>query len=152
MARKDRVAAEKSRSSLQVKRPSVKGPFTCGLGGTPNGTGNDWTLFQGTAGVKPRQKVDTGLPDLHLFRGDAPWPADARSSTGTRARIYDTVALRDAASADGLAWDPPGHSPQGKSFLFAPGRTGYHSGGPKVTHGGLSLDEVVVPFVQVTAR
>lgn len=71
---------------------------------------------------------------------------------GTRARIYDSTALRDAARADGIAWDPPGHPPGGKAFLFAPGRTGYHSGGVKVTHGGLSIDEVIVPFAQVVPR
>lgn len=71
---------------------------------------------------------------------------------GTRARIYDSAALRDTARADGIAWDPPGHPGGGKAFLFAPGRTGYHSGGIKVAHGGLSFDEVIVPFAQVVLR
>lgn len=71
---------------------------------------------------------------------------------GTRARIYESAALRDAARADGIAWDPPGHPIGGKVFLFAPGRSGYHSGGIKVTHGGLSFDEVIVPLVQVVPR
>ncbi len=70
---------------------------------------------------------------------------------GTRVRLYENTVLRDTARADGVSWDPPG-LPEGKAPLFAAGRTGYHSGGPRVSHGGLSLDEVIVPFVQVVPR
>jgi hypothetical protein len=70
---------------------------------------------------------------------------------GTRVRLYDNTVLRDTARAEGIAWDPPG-LPEGKAPLFAPGKTGYHSGGPRVTHGGLSVDEVIVPFVRVTSQ
>jgi hypothetical protein len=69
---------------------------------------------------------------------------------GTRVRLYNNQVLRDTARADGEAWDPPGFPP-GKAPLFARGRTGYHSGGPRVSHGGLSVDEVVVPFARVLA-
>ncbi len=67
---------------------------------------------------------------------------------GTRVRLYENRVLRDTARAEGIAWDPPG-LPAGQAPLFAPGRTGYHSGGHKVSHGGLSIDEVIVPFAKV---
>lgn len=70
---------------------------------------------------------------------------------GTRVRLYENIVLRDTARADGIAWDPPA-LPAGKAPLFAPGRTGYHSGGRKVSHGGLSIDEVIVPFAKVVPR
>jgi hypothetical protein len=70
---------------------------------------------------------------------------------GTRVRLYENTVLRDTARADGIAWDPPGF-PALRVPLFAPGRTGYHSGGRKVSHGGLSIDEVIVPFARVVPR
>ncbi|MGD0322073.1 MAG: BREX-3 system phosphatase PglZ [Acidimicrobiales bacterium] len=70
---------------------------------------------------------------------------------GTRVRLYENAVLRDTARPDGIEWDPPG-LPPGKAPLFAAGRTGYHSGGRKVSHGGLSLDEVIVPFARVVPR
>jgi hypothetical protein len=76
----------------------------------------------------------------------------AVESAGVRVRWYQTAALRDGARADGEAWDPPGLPAEAIYPLFAPGRTGYFSGQPgatRVTHGGISLDEVIVPLVRV---
>ena len=70
---------------------------------------------------------------------------------GTRVRLYENKILRDNAKAEGISWDPPG-LPEEEWPLFAPGRTGYHSGSPRVSHGGLSLDEVIVPFMRVVPR
>lgn len=72
-------------------------------------------------------------------------------AAGTRVRLYENAILRENARAEGLAWNPPG-LPPGKMPLFASGRSGYHSGGRKVSHGGLSIDEVIVPFVRVLPR
>jgi PglZ domain len=69
---------------------------------------------------------------------------------GRRARSYPNATLRDVAKAEGIVWDPPGLPPNAPSFIFAPDRKGYISGSPQVVHGGLSLDEVLVPFVRVT--
>lgn len=71
---------------------------------------------------------------------------------GTRVRMYDNQVLRDMSHAEGIPWDPPGHPDKRRSFLFAPKRHGYHAGGTRVSHGGLSLDEVIVPFVRIAAR
>lgn len=74
----------------------------------------------------------------------------AVESAGSRVRWYPNPALRDGARADGTVWDPPG-LPEGVCYpLFAPGRGGYFSGEVRVTHGGFSLDEAIVPFTRVT--
>lgn len=72
-------------------------------------------------------------------------------SAGTRVRWYASPALRAAGRTDGVVWDPPG-LPEGVCYpVFAPGRTGYFSGDRRVSHGGTSIDEVIVPFVRVVA-
>jgi hypothetical protein len=70
---------------------------------------------------------------------------------GTRVRLYENRVLRDTARAEGMAWDPPG-LPEGKAPLFAPGRIGYHAGGLRVSHGGLSVDEVIIPFARLVLQ
>jgi len=68
---------------------------------------------------------------------------------GTRARRYGSKTLRDDAVAEGVAWDAlPGYPrDEAERLLFAPGRTGW--GPSRLSHGGLSLDEVIVPLVQI---
>ena len=68
---------------------------------------------------------------------------------GTRARRYASRTLRDDASVEGVVWDElPGYpSDEAERLLFAPGRTGW--GPSRLSHGGLSLDEVIVPLVQI---
>ena len=73
----------------------------------------------------------------------------AVETAGLRVRCYATPALRSTAAADGIVWDPPG-LPAGTLYpLFTGGRQAYFQGGPRMVHGGFSLDEVVVPLVQV---
>jgi hypothetical protein len=69
--------------------------------------------------------------------------------TGTRSRRYGSKALRDAASMDGVVWNElPGYPrDEAERLLFAPGRKGW--GPSRLSHGGLSLDEVIVPLVQI---
>lgn len=68
---------------------------------------------------------------------------------GTRARRYASRTLRDDTSVDGAVWNGlPGYpSDEAERLLFAPGRTGW--GPSRLSHGGLSLDEVIVPLVQI---
>jgi hypothetical protein len=68
---------------------------------------------------------------------------------GTRVRRYASRALRDDAAVSGIAWDTlPGYpTEESERLLFAPGRAGW--GSSRLSHGGLSLDEVIVPLVQV---
>lgn len=70
-------------------------------------------------------------------------------SAGTRVRLYPNSVLRSQAQDHGVIWDPPALPAGAIHPLFAPGRSGYHPTGVRVSHGGLSLDEVIVPFVQV---
>ena len=72
---------------------------------------------------------------------------------GTRVRIYPNAVLREHAADEGDVWDPPGLPAEDANYfpLFAPGRSGYHSGGERVCHGGISLDEVIVPVARVSA-
>lgn len=70
----------------------------------------------------------------------------------SRVRIYQSEALRDQAARKtdtSLAWTPKG-LPNNLYCLFAPYRGCYHTVGKKiVSHGGISLEEVMVPFVKI---
>jgi hypothetical protein len=80
------------------------------------------------------------------IQGDA-----VTETAGRRVRTHRQASVRDHARAEGLVWDPPG-LPAGSIYpIFPHGRDGYFTGPPRLAHGGLSVDEVVVPFAQVTA-
>lgn len=70
----------------------------------------------------------------------------------SRVRIYQSEVLRNQAAfkSDGsLVWTPKG-LPNGLHSLFAPYQASYHAIGKKiVTHGGISLEEVMVPLVKI---
>ncbi len=70
----------------------------------------------------------------------------------SRVRVYQSEILRDQAlarSADSLAWTPKG-LPTNSYSLFAPYQSAYHPIGKKtVSHGGISLEEVIVPMVKI---
>ncbi|MEW6546396.1 MAG: BREX-3 system phosphatase PglZ [Bacillota bacterium] len=75
--------------------------------------------------------------------------ADAR---GERVRIYSDTLLRDRVHArfrDALKWEPVG-LPQDCLPLIAPGRAAFVPRGERVvSHGGICIEEVIVPFVQI---
>ena len=75
--------------------------------------------------------------------------ADVR---GERARIYRDPLLRSRVQeqfSDAVAWPPLG-LPDNYLALLAPGRSAFVREGERVVgHGGVSLEEVVVPWVQV---
>lgn len=87
--------------------------------------------------------------NLAVARTKNPREGDFVERNGTRARRYGSKSLRDASSVGGIAWDDlPGYPPgEAERLLFAPGRTGW--GTARLSHGGLSLDEVIVPLVRV---
>jgi hypothetical protein len=82
--------------------------------------------------------------------GSVPREGQTVEAAGTRVRLYPNPTLRQQAQDHGAVWDPPGLPEGTLNPLFAPGRRGYHTSGVKVSHGGTSLDEVIVPFVKVT--
>lgn len=73
----------------------------------------------------------------------------------SRVRIYQSEVLRNQAvdkTDTSLAWTPKG-LPNDLYCLFAPYRGCYHTVGKKiVTHGGISLEEVMVPFVKINRK
>lgn len=73
---------------------------------------------------------------------------------GERVRIYPDVRLRDemVATACGIAWPGDG-LPENLHVMLARSGTAFVREGERVvSHGGISLEEVVVPFVRVRQR
>ena len=88
--------------------------------------------------------------NLETMRGEIPREGKFVESAGKRVRLYPNSVLRDAASAYGQVWDPPGYPEDANKPLFATGRMGFQTAPVCVSHGGLSIDEVIVPLVEVT--
>jgi hypothetical protein len=89
--------------------------------------------------------------NVEAARGSAPAEGLRVDHAGSRVRLYPSRALRDASAQHGIVWDPPRYPADRDPPLFAPGRVGFHRGGVRVTHGGLSFEEVIVPLVRVTS-
>ncbi|MEJ7784644.1 MAG: PglZ domain-containing protein [Solirubrobacteraceae bacterium] len=68
---------------------------------------------------------------------------------GTRLRLYRSQSMRDASAHLGVAWTPP-RLPPDVHVLFARHREGFQRHGQRVTHGGLSFEEVFVPLARLT--
>ena len=73
---------------------------------------------------------------------------------GKRARLYmdKRAALRvQSAYADTILWDNDGILPDQMAALMPAGRDAFApSGEVVVTHGGISIEEVIVPLIQIT--
>lgn len=76
----------------------------------------------------------------------------AIEAAGKRLLRYPNRTLRDASAASGIVWDDiPGMPSSAEPLLFASGRNAFTKNLVSVSHGGLSLDEVVVPLTRVSA-
>ena len=108
-------------------------------------------------GAATRAGYETWITSDHgnLPTLPSPVPREGQrvEKAGIRVRIYPNATLREQAAAHGESWDPPGLPTESAGYypLFAPGRSGYHTGAGRVGHGGISLDEVIVPVARVTA-
>ena len=91
--------------------------------------------------------------NLPTLPSQVPREGQTVEKAGIRVRIYPNATLRQQAAEYGESWDPPGLPTESAGYypLFAPGRSGYHTGASRVGHGGISLDEVIVPVARVTA-
>ena len=74
---------------------------------------------------------------------------------GERVRIYPTKELRSAVAqslAYGLEWEPVGLPP--KLFpLVSAGRESFTTSGDIIVgHGGISIEEVIVPLVKIERK
>lgn len=74
------------------------------------------------------------------------------STRGERARVYPSATLRDAARArypEAISWPPLG-LPEDFYPLMAPGRCAFTTAGERIVgHGGINLEEVIVPYVVI---
>lgn len=72
-----------------------------------------------------------------------------------RVRVYPSTILRDQTAknyAGSILWEPYG-LPEKYYPLLAPGRQAFINKGERiVTHGGITIEELVVPFVQIERR
>ncbi len=71
---------------------------------------------------------------------------------GERVRVYNSETLRQQVKetfSNVLDWTPNG-LPRDYLPLFAPGRTAFVSKGEKIVgHGGMSIEELIVPLIQI---
>ncbi len=70
---------------------------------------------------------------------------------GHRARIYRDAGLRERAlreSPSALVWPGPGLPRDFQALLAPPGCSFTSKGQRSITHGGASLEEVIVPFIR----
>ncbi len=90
--------------------------------------------------------------NLEARGGGRPAEGVTAEVRGERARIYPTAALRDKVRKRfpaAIAWPPHG-LPDNYYPLLAPGRSAFiKEGALMVGHGGLSLEETVVPFIEI---
>lgn len=68
---------------------------------------------------------------------------------GLRSRVYASEQHRSTADLPGTPWTPPCFPAEAGAPLFAPDRRYFRRTGGVITHGGLSLDEVVVPLARL---
>jgi len=73
-------------------------------------------------------------------------------SRGERARVYADASLRAQVKArfpEAVEWSAVG-LPADYLPLLAPGRTAFIADGERrVSHGGITVEEVIVPFVRI---
>jgi len=75
----------------------------------------------------------------------------AIEAAGKRLLRYPNRTLRDASAARGTVWDEiPGLPATAEPLLFASGRDAFTRNLVSVSHGGLSIDEVIVPLARVS--
>ena len=74
---------------------------------------------------------------------------------GERVRVYPDPALRAQVQArfpDALAWPALG-LPENYFPLLAPGRSAFVQEGVRIVgHGGITLEELIVPFIRIERR
>ncbi|MBA2244941.1 MAG: BREX-3 system phosphatase PglZ [Gemmatimonadetes bacterium] len=74
---------------------------------------------------------------------------------GERVRVYSSPLMRDQTLSrfpDATAWSSPG-LPESYHPLIAPPRQAFTAAGERiVAHGGISVEEVIVPFVRIAQQ
>jgi len=102
------------------------------------------------AGIEIWITADHG--NLECLPAGLPSEGVAIESAGKRLLRYPNRLLRDSSAAEGIVWDKiPGMPASTDPMIFAPGRLAFTNHRLSVSHGGLSIDEVVVPLARVSA-
>jgi hypothetical protein len=115
-----------------------------------NGFLDDLVQRASAAGIEVWITADHG--NLECLPARAPAEGVAIESAGKRLLRYPNRVLRDASTADGVVWDDiPGMPSSAEPLLFAPGRLAFTNNRISISHGGLSIDEVIVPLARVSA-
>lgn len=115
-----------------------------------NGFLDDLVRRATTAGIETWITADHG--NLECLPSGALSEGVAIESAGKRLLRYPNRLLRDASAAEGITWDDtPGMPSSAEPLMFAPGRQAFTHNQLSISHGGLSIDEVIVPLVRVTA-
>jgi hypothetical protein len=105
----------------------------------------DWAVKSGT-----HMWVTSDHGNIPAHGLEVSVPSDGITSTrGQRSRRFSSEGAREQSQLPGLRWTPPGYPASAGAVLFASGRDCYQHLGIAVTHGGLSVDEVIVPFVRL---
>lgn len=113
-----------------------------------NGFLDDLVSRANGAGFEVWITADHG--NLECLPTPPPREGVAIESAGKRLLRYPNHVLRDASKVEGIVWDHiPGMPASAEPLRFAPGRFAYTNNQLSISHGGLSLDEVVVPLVRV---
>jgi PglZ domain len=101
------------------------------------------------AGIEVWVTADHG--NLECLPAGAPSAGLAIEAAGKRLLRYPNRLLRDASSATGIVWDDiPGMPTSAEPLLFSPGRLAFTNDALSISHGGLSLDEAIVPLARVS--
>jgi hypothetical protein len=115
-----------------------------------NGFLVDLVTRAGAEGIETWVTADHG--NLECKGSGAVSEGVAIEAAGKRLIRYPNKTLRDTSRAQGVVWDNvPGLPPTAEPLLFAEGRTAFTNNPISVSHGGLSLDEIIVPLARVTA-
>ena len=114
-----------------------------------NGFLDDLVSRAHAAGIETWITADHG--NLECLPARALSEGVAIESAGKRLLRYPNRVLRDASAAEGITWDDiPGMPESTEPLLFAPGRLAFTNNQLSVSHGGLSIDEVIIPFARMT--
>jgi len=82
-----------------------------------------------------------------------PYEGSLSDTKGERVRIFNDKIIRHQIAEkikSVIEWDPNG-LPEKYFPLFAPDNLSFEKSGKKsISHGGISIDEVIVPFISIT--
>lgn len=82
-------------------------------------------------------------------RGVAPREGVRSTGRGQRVHIYREEVFAAATRLPGVEWTPPSYPRSAGATVFAAGRDCYTRTATLVSHGSLSVDEVIVPLARV---